>query len=238
MGFGNSCESDTDCDDMDECTTNVCNASGTCNYENGACDGTGEVCVDKQCMPPVVLLRNGSPCVFQHNPSNHPDRFKCMLQPTIVSSEPGTYGSDEVALISNEGCVLSIRPVTWAWNGNAFIFESDDDLDTINACFAPNTLLSKSQVTPSPTTAPTEPVIPTGVVLLRDDSSCYFQHNPSNHPDRFKCMLQPTIVSSEPGTYGSDEVALISDEGCVLSIRPVTWAWNGNAFIFESDDDL
>jgi hypothetical protein len=38
--------------------------------------------------------------------------------------------------------VSLLSSVTWAWNGNAFIFESTEDLNAINAYFAPGTLIT------------------------------------------------------------------------------------------------
>eukprot|EP00547_Thalassionema_nitzschioides_P013359 CAMPEP_0194260402 /NCGR_PEP_ID=MMETSP0158-20130606/45493_1 /TAXON_ID=33649 /ORGANISM="Thalassionema nitzschioides, Strain L26-B" /LENGTH=1009 /DNA_ID=CAMNT_0039000491 /DNA_START=103 /DNA_END=3129 /DNA_ORIENTATION=- len=290
----------------------------------------------------VTLVRDNSLCVFQHNPSNHPDRFKCMLQRTTISTEPGGDGNDDVDLQGVNGCVIVVQPVTWAYNGNAFVFESDEDLDTINACFAAGTRITElgptfspsmapandftpdptkaltespskaptdvptgiptevptesptksptdspadiptevptesptksptdsptgmpTQVptesptksptdspadiptkvptespTKSPTIAPSQPVIPEDVLLLRDGSDCVFQHNPSNHVDRFKCMLQPTTFSNQPGGDGNDAVALQGEDGCVIIVQPITWAWDGDAFVFESDEDL
>merc|ERR1712194_422329 len=90
----------------------------------------------------VILARADSSCVFQHNPSNHPDRFKCMLQPTTSSNEPGGHGNDDVALQGEDECVIIVQPVTWAWNGDSFVFESAEALDTINACFTPGTLIT------------------------------------------------------------------------------------------------
>ena len=232
------CNSDSDCDDFDECSTNVCLSSGTCCFIAGVCSETGQVCVDKQCMIPTALVRDTLPCIFQTNPSNHPDRYKCMLQPTDVIAKPGTYGNSEVAMRGSDGCLLLIRPVSWAWDGNAFIFESTDDLNRINACFLPGANISKSLSTQTPSSAPSQGVVPRDVVLLRNSSPCIFQRNPSNHPDRFKCMLQSTAVSSDPGTYGNEEVALRGEDGCVIMIQPVTWAWGGNAFIFQSSEDL
>lgn len=177
-------------------------------------------------MVPVALVRDTSDCILQKNPSNHPDRFKCIIQQTSISSEPGTHGNEEVALRGKNGCLIAIRPVTWAWAGNSFIFESDEDLNTVNECFSPGTKIWKSLK------------MPKDVTLLRDSSPCIFQENPSNHPDRFKCMLQPTNISNEPGSYGNEEVGLRGSDECLLFIKPVTWAWEGNAFIFESDKDL
>ena len=189
-------------------------------------------------MIPTALVRDTLPCIFQTNPSNHPDRYKCMIQPTDVIAKPGTYGNSEVAMRGSDGCLLLIRPVSWAWDGNAFIFESTDDLNRINACFSPGANISKSLSTQTPSSAPSQGVVPRDVVLLRNSSPCIFQRNPSNHPDRFKCMLQSTAVSSDPGTYGNEEVALRGEDGCVIMIQPVTWAWGGNAFIFQSSEDL
>eukprot|EP00547_Thalassionema_nitzschioides_P008755 CAMPEP_0194227362 /NCGR_PEP_ID=MMETSP0156-20130528/42821_1 /TAXON_ID=33649 /ORGANISM="Thalassionema nitzschioides, Strain L26-B" /LENGTH=994 /DNA_ID=CAMNT_0038959841 /DNA_START=157 /DNA_END=3137 /DNA_ORIENTATION=- len=187
----------------------------------------------------VLLLRDGSDCVFQHNPSNHVDRFKCMLQPTTFSNQPGGDGNDAVALQGEDGCVIIVQPITWAWDGDAFVFESDEDLNVINACFAPGVLISLGPMTPSPSIAPSDQsVIPKDVLLLRDGSDCVFQHNPSNHVDRFKCMLQPTTFSNQPGGDGNDAVALQGEDGCVIIVQPITWAWDGDAFVFESDEDL
>ena len=175
----------------------------------------------------VVLLRASTPCIFQSNPSNHPDRFKCMIEPTTVSNEPGTYDNAQVVLVGENGCTLPIRPVTWAWEGNAFIFQSTESLEAINTCFTAGVALSEKKA-----------VIPNDVLLLRDSTPCIFQSNPSNHPDRFKCMIEPTAISNEPGTYDNAQVVLVGENGCTLSIRPVTWAWAGNAFIFQSTESL
>merc|ERR1712194_743549 len=93
----------------------------------------------------------------------------------------------------------------------------------------------------APTVTPTQPTpivsIPTDVVLVRNDVPCIFQINPTNHPDRYKCIIQSTGVSNEPGTYGNEAVTLQGKDGCVVVIRPVTWAYKGNMFIFESSED-
>jgi len=177
----------------------------------------------------VVLQRADTPCISQVNPSNHPDRFKCMIEPTTVSSEPGTYDNDPVVLVGGNDCILHIRPVTWAWEGNAFIFQSMDSIEAINNnnCFAAGVVMKERRTK-----------IPDNIHLLRDNTPCIFQSNPSNHPDRFKCMLEPTAVSSEPGTYDNDLFALRGLNDCVVDIRPVTWAWEGNAFIFQSTESL
>ena len=302
----------------------------------------------------VILARADSLCLFQHNPSNHPDRFKCLLQPTTRSDKPGGHGNDDVALQGEDGCVIIVQPVAWAYRGNSFIFESAEELDTINACFAANTRIIEHRASSSPTSNPTpvptqnqseaptdapsdtqtnfptgnptasptaapspsptiltrqmclknnkvwhkgakktnnlerkecfeecpknptsakkkckkecqkvwkveksainsenkvnkkeckklpkeQPVIPRDVILARADSSCVFQHNPSNHPDRFKCLLQPTTRSDKPGGHGNDDVALQGEDGCVIIVQPVTWAYRGNLFIFESTEEL
>jgi len=173
----------------------------------------------------VTLLRDDSPCVFQVNPSNHPDRFKCFIDPTEVSSDPGGYGNALTRVWGADICKLDIRPTTWAWAGNAFIFESTDSLDVINMCFGPNTLITNTP-------------IPNGVVLKRDSSDCILQVNPTNHPDRFKCFIEQTAVSGLPGGHDNNEVPLVGFEGCVINVRPVTWAWDGNGFIFESSASL
>ena len=186
------------------------------------------------------------------NPSNHPDRFKCFIEPTTPSSEPGGHGNDPVALVGKDGCIIVVQLVTWAWKGNALIFESAESLDAINACFAIGTLITERgpaatpTATPSvavgpaaiPTAAPSMVIVPKGVVLLRDDRACTSQVNPSNHPDRFKCFIEPTTPSSEPGGHGNDPVALVGKDGCIIVVQPVTWAWAGNAFIFESAESL
>ena len=174
----------------------------------------------------VVLQRDNTPCISQVNPSNHPDRFKCMINPTTISSEPGTYDNDPVGLVG-VNCIIYIRPVTWAWEGNAFIFQSMDSIEAINNCFAAGVVMSERRA-----------IIPDDINLLRDNTPCIFQSNPSNHPDRFKCMLEPTAISSEPGTYNNDLLALRGLNGCVIDVRPVTWAWEGNAFIFQSVESL
>ncbi|KAL7541977.1 LOW QUALITY PROTEIN: hypothetical protein ACHAXR_011398 [Thalassiosira sp. AJA248-18] len=174
----------------------------------------------------VMLLRDNSQCIFQSNPTNHPDRFKCMLEPTSQNSEPGTHGSALVRLWGANNCMIDVRPVTWAWEGNAFIFESEESLEVISNCLAPGTLIKDSP-------------IPLGVVLKRDGSECIFQSNPSNHNDRFKCVIEQTLPSNLPGTgSGTNEVPLVGLEGCVVFAKPVTWAWEGNAFIFESSASL
>merc|ERR1711862_973260 len=109
----------------------------------------------------VILLRDNTPCIFQSNPINHPDRFKCMIKPTVVSNEPGSYGNDIVVLMGKDGCLLAIQPVTWAWDGNAFIFESSENLDTVNACFNSGTLITTPPVVPPTTSAPISPTSPT-----------------------------------------------------------------------------
>jgi len=173
----------------------------------------------------VTLLRDDSPCVSQVNPSNHPDRFKCLIEPTQFSSDPGGHGNALTRVWGADNCSLDIRPTTWAWAGNMFIFESLDSLDVINACFGPNTLITNTP-------------IPNGVVLKRDSSDCISQVNPSNHPDRFKCFLEQTAASSLPGGYENNAVPLVGFEGCVIYVRPVTWSWEGNGFIFESSASL
>lgn len=188
----------------------------------------------------VVLLREDTPCIFQSNPSNHPDRFKCMIHPTTPNSEPGEYGVEHVGLRGSGGCLLIIQPVTWAWEGNAFIFQSSDSLDAINECFAPGSLITESSPTATPSVAPSASVIspiPPGVVLQRDGTPCIFQSNPSNHPDRFKCMVEPTTLNTEPGTYDNDAVWLKGGD-CILAVQPVSWAWDGNAFIFQTSESL
>jgi len=185
----------------------------------------------------VVLLRDNSPCIFQSNPLNHPDRYKCIIQPTKASSEPGGYFNNEVTLSGEDGCVITVQPVTWSWKETAFIFQSDSSLGEINACFATNFLLTEihtlspptmsplaalsdepsiqltlplsdgpseqpsSPISDTPTAQPssTKHSIPSDVTLLRDSSLCVFQSNSSNHPDRFKCFVEPTAVSSKPG---------------------------------------
>ncbi|KAL7545370.1 hypothetical protein ACHAWF_009704 [Thalassiosira exigua] len=215
-------------------------------------------------VPNAILLRDNSLCIFQSNPSNHPDRFKvrcltfnimpppppsiltlalysiqqCLIEPTTVNSKPGGYGNKPIALRGVEGCLVIVRPVTWAWDGTAFIFESSKSLDSINECFAPGVLLSKSEPTSFPSIAPSSEVVPNDVILLRDDGLCIFQSNPSNHPDRFKCPIQPTTPNATPGGYGNDPTALRGSEGCLIIVRPVTWAWDGTAFIFESSESL
>ncbi len=67
-----------------------------------------------------------------------------MLEPTAVSNEPNTYDSDLFVLRGLNGCVVDIRPVTWAWEGNAFVFQSTESLDAINDCFASGVLISES----------------------------------------------------------------------------------------------
>ena len=173
----------------------------------------------------VTLLRDSSPCVFQVNPSNHPDRFKCLVEPTEISSDPGGHGNSLTRVWGADNCNLDIRPTTWAWAGNMFIFESLDSLEVINACFGPNTIITNTP-------------IPNDVVLKRDSSDCHSQINPSNHPDRFKCFIEQTTVSSLPGGHDNNEVPLVGFEGCVIIVRPVTWSWEGNGFIFESDASL
>jgi len=123
----------------------------------------------------VILARDDSPCLFQHNPSNHPDRFKCLLHPTTSSNKPGGHGNDDVALQGEDGCVIIVQPVTWAYRGNSFIFESTEDLDTINACFAASTRIiehrassSPSLQTNSPTGRPT--ASPTAAPMLPSPS--------------------------------------------------------------------
>ena len=58
--------------------------------------------------------------------------------------DPGSYGNDSVALRGQDGCVLTLQLVTWAWDGNAFIFESSESLDAINACFGSGVLISEN----------------------------------------------------------------------------------------------
>ncbi|KAL7547050.1 hypothetical protein ACHAWF_010369 [Thalassiosira exigua] len=186
----------------------------------------------------VLLLRDGAPCIFQSNPSNHPDRFKCTIQPTTVNSEPGDYGNDPVGLRGTDGCLVIVRPVTWAWDGTAFIFESSESLASVNECFAPGELLAEGAPTAIPSIAPSVAIIPPGVALQRDGAPCVFQVNPANHPDRFKCTIEPTSPNAEPGGYGHDLVGLTGRENCVLFVRPVTWAWDGTAFVFESTANL
>jgi len=106
-----------------------------------------------------------------------------------------------------------------------FIFESSDGLDAINACFSPNSLITDTPITD-------------GVVLKRDSSDCVSQINPSNHPDRYKCFIEPTVTSAMPGSHGNTVVPLVGFAGCVIDVRPVTWAWEGNGFIFESSASL
>merc|ERR1740121_1074361 len=173
----------------------------------------------------VTLLRDNSLCIFQVNPSNHPDRYKCYIEPTAFSSEPGGHGNHLTRLWGANNCKLDVRPVTWAWAGNMFIFESQDGLDAINACFSPNALIADTP-------------IPSEVVLKRSVSDCISQINPSNHPDRIKCFLEPTASSAMPGGYGNTVVSLVGLGGCVVDVQPVTWAWEGNAFIFESSESL
>ena len=90
----------------------------------------------------VVLKRDSNPCVFQHNPSNHVDRYKCTLEPTVSNSEPGGSDNAPVSIAGFEDCVLVVKPMTWSWDGTMFIFESDDSIETINGCFAAGELLS------------------------------------------------------------------------------------------------
>lgn len=239
----------------------------------------------------VVLLRDDAPCVFQSNPSNHPDRYKCFLERTAASNEPGSYFNDDVLLEGEDGCVITVQPVLWSWRGTQFIFQSNSSLAEINACFATNILLTEVHAvppptespqasssdapstapstapttsptpvptplpttspspaptpsptftptppptplptpaptplptplpTPTPTSSPTaaltpvptspltaqpsanNPSIPSDVTLLRDDSPCIFQQNPSNHPDRYKCLIEPTAFSNKPGKW-------------------------------------
>ena len=80
----------------------------------------------------------------------------------------------------------------------------------------------------SPTSNPTvslQPTrfvaIPRHVVLVRSDDPCIFQQNPDHHPDRYKCTIQSTGVSNEPGTYGNEDVALRGEDGCIIVIQPV-----------------
>ena len=147
----------------------------------------------------VALFRDESPCIFQQNPSNHADRFKCMIQPTASSSEPGGQDNDPVALRGKDGCLIVVQPMTWAYQGTMFIFQSDSNVDEINACFGYSVLITEQGPTATPSMAPSVEITPNDVVLLRDEVPCVFQQNPSNHADRFKCMIQPTASSSEPG---------------------------------------
>merc|ERR1712008_588282 len=157
-------------------------------------------------------LRDNSPCISQINRINHPDRYKCFIKPTNFSNKPGGHGNPLTRLWGAGGCKLDIRPVTWAWAGNMFIFESSDGLDAINACFSPNTLITDTPITD-------------GVVLKRDSSDCVSQINPSNHPDRHKCFIEPTVTSAMPGSHGNTVVPLVGFAGRVIDVRPVTWAW-------------
>ena len=156
-----------------------------------------------------------------------------MIEPTTVSNEPGTYDNAQVVLVGENGCTLPVRPVIWAWGGNAFIFQSTYCIDAINNCFTAGVVLSEKK-----------DIIPDDVLLLRDSTPCTFQSNPSNHPDQctieptFKCMIEPTAISSEPGTYNSDLLELRGLNGCLIAVRPVTWAWAGTAFIFQSSESL
>lgn len=50
----------------------------------------------------------------------------------------------EVRLWGSEDCMVDIRPVTWAWQGNAFVFQSDESLEVISSCFAPGALITES----------------------------------------------------------------------------------------------
>ena len=92
----------------------------------------------------VVLLRDDTPCISQVSPSNHPDRFKCFIEPVTSNSKPGGHNNDPVALVGRDGCIIVVQPVTWAWAGNAFIFESVESLDSINACFGIGTEITAS----------------------------------------------------------------------------------------------
>jgi len=134
----------------------------------------------------VTLLRDSSDCVSQINPLNHPDRFKCTLELTAFSNEPGGHDNTEVTLVGFEGCVIDVQPVTWAWRGESFIFQSSASLDMINDCFVVGQLITAAGASPTPaapavapnlsvpTAAPStwpsseNDTIPTGVTLLRD----------------------------------------------------------------------
>ncbi|EJK65567.1 hypothetical protein THAOC_13554, partial [Thalassiosira oceanica] len=227
----------------------------------------------------VVLLRDNTPCIFQVNPANHPDRYKCTLERTASNSEPGGSNNTPVLIAGFNDCVIEIQPMTWSWAGTMFIFESDASLEDVNACFITGQLLKEMRpVTPSPkptlpqlsdkpTDLPTEspstaeptlfPLtlsptsnptgtptlevcspIPNDVVLKRDSNPCVFQHNPSNHVDRYKCTLEQTVSNGEPGGSDNAPVAISGFEGCVLVVKPMTWSWAGTMFIFESDDSI
>jgi len=205
----------------------------------------------------VVLKRDSSDCIFQSNPTNHPDRYKCPIQRTLASSDPGGHDNDFVVFSgADDGCIITVQPVTWAWGGTSFIFQSDSNLDEINACFAPNALLSEIHAPFAPTMSPTQSrspsisptlsfqptiyrAVPKGVVLKRDSSDCIFQSNPTNHPDRYKCPIQRTLASSDPGGHDNDFVVFSgADDGCIITVQPVTWAWGGTSFIFQSDSNL
>ena len=196
--------------------------------------------------PAVILQRDGAPCVFQSNPSNHPDRYKCFLEQTTASNEPGGYFNDDVLLSGEDGCIITVQPSLWSWRRTQFFFQSDSSLAEINACFATNSLLTEVHAlpptksplaplsdepsmrptppptplptplpTPSPTAALTptptstltaqpsaiNPSIPSDVTLLRDNSPCISQINPSNHPDRYKCFIESTNFSNKPGKW-------------------------------------
>jgi len=244
---------------------NACFAIGTLITESGPAirSATPSMAVGPATIPTaapsmtivpkdVVILQDDSACTSQVSPSNHSDRFKCFIEPTTPSSKPGGHNNDPVALVGRDGCIIVVQPATWAWAGNAFIFESTESLDSINACFAIGTLITESgpaaipTAAPSmavglatiPTAAPSITIVPKDVVLLRDDSACISQVSPSNHPDRFKCFIEPTTPSSKPGGHNNDPVALVGRDGCIIVVQPVTWAWAGNAFIFESVESL
>jgi len=69
---------------------------------------------------------------------------------------------DFVLISGKDGCVIKIMPIiVWAWQGRSFYFKSDETEDSINACFAPSTILTESR---SPTIAPAE--LPTKAPVL------------------------------------------------------------------------
>jgi len=82
-----------------------------------------------------MLLQDDTHCIFQSTPSNHPERFKCFLEATTPSTELGGCDNDLVALIGSDDCIIIVQSVTWACDGNVFIFESTESLDAVNACF-------------------------------------------------------------------------------------------------------
>merc|ERR1712037_852190 len=77
---------------------------------------------------------------------DHP-RFKCPIKTTKSANDEFFFDKVEM-LFGKENCKIEIQgTVVWAWLGNTFYFQSplsEEDLDTVNNCFAEGTQIVDS----------------------------------------------------------------------------------------------